>query len=176
MTTAKIVLIGPESTGKSTLTSQLAEYFHAPFVAEFARDYLENKAEPGYELQDLEHIARQQIILTRKALAANPKLLFCDTDLVTLHIWSLDKFDQVIPFVEEQLEAQKANLYLLCKPDLAWEPDPLREDSNRRQELFEWNAWVLKELHANVAEVSGQGNERLKNAVEAVETYLTNKS
>jgi nicotinamide riboside kinase len=99
------------------LARDLAEHFHAPCVAEYARHYLEQKGEHSYDLADLETIARQQVAQIQRALSANPKVLFCDTDLVTLHIWSLDKFDQTIPFVEEQLQQQKADLYLLCKPE-----------------------------------------------------------
>jgi NadR type nicotinamide-nucleotide adenylyltransferase len=172
MATAKIVLIGPESTGKSTLTRELAEHFNAPFVAEFAREYLENRTELSYEFHDLEHIARQQLAVTQKALAAKPNLLFCDTDLVTLHIWALDKFDKSIPFVEANLISQKADLYLLCKPDLAWQPDPLREDSNRREELYNWNLWLLRELNAQFVEVEGQQKQRVNHAVAAIKKFL----
>jgi NadR type nicotinamide-nucleotide adenylyltransferase len=170
--TVKIVLIGPESTGKSTLTKQLAAHFNAPFVEEAAREYLEKRPKPGYELSDLEAIAKQQLANTHKALETKPKLLFCDTDLVTLHIWAMDKFDARIPFIENNLVAEKSDLYLLCKPDLPWEIDPLREDSTRRDELFEWNAWVLEEMTANVVVIRGSGEARLQNAINTVNEFL----
>ena len=173
MATVKIVIIGPESTGKTTLTQQLATHFNMPFVPEYARIYLEQKANPGYELSDLEAIAKTQIALTEGELTKAPKLLFCDTDLVTLHIWALDKFDRPIPFVESALSVQKANLYLLCKPDIAWQPDPLREDATRREELFEWNAWVLKSINAQYHTIEGAGNARFQQALQVVNDFLT---
>lgn len=172
MATVKITIIGPESTGKTTLTQQLATHFNVPYVQEYARLYLEEKATPGYEFSDLEAIAKQQVALTEVELAKNPKILFCDTDLVTLHIWALDKFHKPIPFVEAQLESQKANLYLLCKPDIAWQPDPLREDATRREELFDWNAWVLESINAHYHTIKGEGHGRFKKAVEVVSEFL----
>lgn len=172
MRTAKIVVIGPESTGKSTLAKQLSEYYKAPFVAEFAREFLENKAESVYEFEDLETIAREQVSRTNIALAAKPKLLFCDTDLVTLHIWALDKFDKKIAFVEENLVPQKADLYLLCAPDISWQPDPLREDSTRRDSLFEWNYLALKSIEANLEIVSGEGEIRLQKAIQYINNFF----
>lgn len=172
MATVKIVILGPESTGKTTLTQALAKHFEAPFVAEYAREYLAQKADRAYELKDLEAIGKGQVKAVQKALALNPPILFCDTDLVTLHIWSLDKFDQAIPFVEAHMKTQQADLYLLCKPDLKWEYDPLREDANRRDELFDWHLWVLKSMNALFIEIAGQGEKRTACAISAVESHL----
>ena len=172
MATVKIVIIGPESTGKTTLTQQLALHFNAPIVAEYAREYLNHKKISAYELSDLEAIAKHQILQVHHALQGKPNLLFCDTDLVTLHIWALDKFDIAIPFVEENLATEKADLYLLCKPDLPWEADPLREDSTRRDELFNWNAWVLNSINANIKIVQGVGEERFNCAKKYVNEFL----
>jgi len=171
--TVKIAVIGPESTGKSTLVKQLSAYYGAPFVAEYAREYLDARPEKIYELADLEIIAREQVARTSIALAANPKLLFCDTDLVTLHIWALDKFDKKIAFVEENLLPQKADLYLLCAADIAWQPDPLREDSTRRDFLLEWNIQLLGALNAKVEMITGEGKTRFLNAKKAVEKFIS---
>ena len=175
MATAKIVLIGPESTGKSTLAKQLAEHFDAPFVSEVARDYLESRPEMGYEWSDLEKIARLQVKAIKEAVDLNPPILFCDTDLVTLHIWSLDKFDAAIPFVEEHLSKQPANLYLLCKPDIPWESDPLREDATRRDELYIWNRWVIREMNAAYVEIEGLQNHRIQQAIKVVEEFIAGR-
>ena len=175
MATVKIVIIGPESTGKTTLTQQLAAHFKAPYVPEYARTYLEQKPQAGYELADLEAIATQQLALMEVALQNQPQILFCDTDLVTLHIWALDKFDRPLKQVEEALLMHKADLYLLCVPDIDWQSDPLREDANRRDELFSWNAWVLESLGANYFMVEGAGEKRLQNAINHVLHFLENK-
>ena len=175
MVTVRIVIIGPESTGKSTLTKQLAAHYNAPYVEEFARTYLEARKESSYEWKDLEAIARGQMARIEEAMTKAPKLLFCDTDLVTLHIWSLDKFDKPIPFVESLLAQHKPHLYLLCKPDIAWQPDPLREDATRRVALFSWNAWVLESINANYQMVGGTGDARFKNALSHVNRLLTTR-
>ncbi len=117
--TVNITLIGPESTGKTTLARQLADHFQGTFVSEFARAYLEARTDHVYEFSDLEAIAKGQLQALRNAKQDASNLIFADTDLITLHIWALDKFDRPIPFVEEALEAEKADLYLLCKPDIA---------------------------------------------------------
>lgn len=174
MATAKIVLIGPESTGKSTLTKQLADHFNAPYVEEVARAYLEERSDPSYELRDLERIARLQANAIQEAVDLSPAVLFCDTDLVTLHIWSLDKFDTTIPYVEQQLTEQPADLYLLCKPDVPWESDPLREDATRRDELYIWNRWVVREMNAAYVEIEGLQNQRIEQAIKAVKDFIKN--
>jgi NadR type nicotinamide-nucleotide adenylyltransferase len=168
----KIAIIGPESTGKSTLVQHLATHFNAPFVPEFARMYLETNGQLAYEFADLEAIALGQITAMAAAEKAADKLLFFDTDLITLHIWALDKFDKPIPFVEGNLEKLKANFYLVCTPDIPWQPDPLREDATRRDLLFEWNMHVLEALGANAAVISGMGDARLESAITAVSNFL----
>jgi nicotinamide riboside kinase len=105
----KIAIIGPESTGKSTLVQLLATHFNAPFVPEFARTYLKKKHPPNYDFADLEAIARGQISAMAEAEKRAEKRVFFDTDLITLHIWALDKFGKPIPFVEANLKKLKAN-------------------------------------------------------------------
>jgi NadR type nicotinamide-nucleotide adenylyltransferase len=168
----KIAIIGPESTGKSTLVQLLATHFNAPFVPEFARTYLKKKHPPNYDFADLEAIARGQISAMAEAEKRAEKRVFFDTDLITLHIWALDKFGKPIPFVEANLKKLKANFYLVCKPDIPWQPDPLREDATRRDLLFEWNMHVLEGLDANSAVISGMGDARLKSAITAVSKFL----
>ena len=108
MDTVKIVILGPESTGKTTLTKSLANHFQAPYVFEYAREYLEAQESKPYELSDLEAIARGQVNAVQAKMENSPPLIFCDTDLITLHIWSLDKFDRTIPFVEQNMKAQQS--------------------------------------------------------------------
>lgn len=173
---SKITIVGPESTGKSTLCQALATHYNAPFVAEYARTFLEEKNTKVYQLSDLETIAKTQVAITQKVWSKHPPLLFCDTDLVTLHIWALDKFNQAIPFVEAHLQAEKADLYLLCKPDIAWQPDPLREDAHRREALFFWNAEVLQAINAEYEVVSGSGKDRLAHAIHFVDNFLAHNN
>ena len=173
--TVKVAVIGPESSGKSTLVQNLAAHFNSPFVSEFARTYLEGKRSPAYDFSDLEAIAHGQLEAMNEASTRADKVVFFDTDLVTLHIWALDKFNKPIPLVEENLRNAKADLYLVCKPDIPWQPDPLREDSLRRDDLLAWNLDVLKSLEAQAEIITGTGAARTDMAITSVERFLEKK-
>jgi len=140
-------------------------------VAEYAREYL---ADIGlnYSAFDVEMIAMGQIeaILSYKHLEV--PLLFVDTDLVNLHVWAKDKFDTDITFIEENLYVQKADLYLLCAPDLPWQPDGLRQDEHRLQSIYEAHKRTLKAIGARFIEISGTGELRTKAALDAVTMFL----
>jgi NadR type nicotinamide-nucleotide adenylyltransferase len=170
--TVKIAVIGPESSGKSTLVQHLAAHFSAPFVPEFARAYLEGKGSHAYDFNDLEAIAQGQLAAMNEASTRADRVVFFDTDLVTLHIWALDKFNKPIPLVEENLRNAQADLYLVCKPDIPWQPDPLREDSLRRDDLLAWNLEVLKSLGAQAEIITGTGEARTNMATQSVERFL----
>ena len=126
----KIILTGPECSGKTTLCNQLKMYFKLTANKEFARSYLE-KLNRKYVKKDLTFIAKKQLESER-----NKVLL--DTDLITIKIWSEYKYNQCDPWILEQIEQQKSKnrIYLLCKPDIPWEADPLRENPSNRAELF----------------------------------------
>ncbi len=132
----KIVLTGPESSGKTTIAKRLAMDFDAPLVTEYARTYLEVLNRP-YQQSDLKIIAQGQVAAEKKAAAKNPHLLICDTDLWTILIWSEEKYNQVDPYISTILNQQKTNLYLLLQPTLPWRYDPQRENPTDRDRLFQ---------------------------------------
>ncbi len=162
----KIVLTGPESCGKTTLARQLATHFNAPFVEEYVREYFEKKGTPQYNAADLTKIAKGQIKAEKKALAIvnqqvmqkekakKDAFIICDTDVLTIKIWSEEKYgrcdDSIIQgfqmsnskFQRSKRHVQTSNfklqtIYLLCSPEgIAWEADPLRENPNDRDRLF----------------------------------------
>lgn len=120
------MIIGPESTGKSTLATDLAAHFGEPWVPEFAREYLE-KLNREYQFEDLSEIGKGQIRLEDElALGAN-KLLFVDTDLRVIKVWSEHKFDKVHNWILEEIERRMYSKILITDVDLPWEADPLRE-------------------------------------------------
>lgn len=122
----RILIIGPESTGKSTLATDLASHFGEPWVPEFAREYLE-KLNREYQFEDLSEIGKGQIRLEDElALGAN-KLLFVDTDLRVIKVWSEHKFDKVHNWILEEIEKRMYSKILITDVDLPWEADPLRE-------------------------------------------------
>jgi len=127
----KIIITGPESSGKTTLCKALSKHFNLPFSKEYAREYLE-KLNRNYNQDDLLKIAKGQLKSEQ-----NTQLL--DTDLITIKIWSEYKYGSCDNWILDQIEKQKTEkrIYLLCKPDIPWEADPLRENPNDREELFE---------------------------------------
>ncbi len=163
----KIVVTGPESSGKSTLAKQLASHFNSDWVAEYARDYLNNLQRPYNEL-DLIEIAKGQINLEKEKEANSADLLFYDTDLLTIQIWSDHKYGRCDLWILEQYANRTKDLYLLCKPDLPWEPDPLRESPNQLNELFNIYKENLKALKVDFEIVDGVGEQRLKNAINLI--------
>ena len=157
----KVVITGPESTGKSVLTRQLGFSYHAPYEIECARDMLV----PGvpYDFEELREIASLQFHQRNKQTPFDPKnpLLFCDTDAVVFQIWSLEKFGRELPEATEDLKLFPAALYLLCRPDIPWEPDPLRENPHDRERLFNRYRHYLEKHRLPYRIVEGQNEERV---------------
>ncbi len=141
----KVVLFGPESTGKTTLSRQLSEYYQAPWVAEYAREYLQSKYDETKEVctyEDLILIAKGQMRLeneaVKKAELTGSNLVICDTDLLETSVYSAVYFDgKIDPVLQEAVANNAYNLYLLTYIDTPWEPDDLRDKPNERQEMFE---------------------------------------
>lgn len=167
----KIVLTGPESTGKTTLAEQLATAFEVEWLPEFAREYIGNLERP-YIFEDLKKIAKGQIDAEVQFLAEAKKqqseLIFFDTDLITIKIWSDDKFGKTEEWILNQIQNRSYDFYLLCKPDLDWEFDPQREDANRLNELFEIYKKELIALKKPFAIIEGQGSQRLEKAMKTI--------
>ncbi len=138
----KVIVTGPESSGKTSLSHILADYFDVPLVEEYAREYLGKKETPQYKQADLIDIAKGQIALEQDAIRkAQKSLVMCDTDLLTIKIWSMEVFGQCDAAIEHlYLNSLKnfSTLYLLCSPEnIPWEFDILRENPHDRDRLFQ---------------------------------------
>ena len=165
----KIIVTGPESSGKTTLCKSLSEHFNIPFVEEFSREYLNNQS--GNSTQsDLVRIAKGQLLKEQ----INEEILICDTDLITIKIWSEYKYGSCNNWILEQIEKQKTKnrFYLLCKPDIPWETDPLRENPANREELFKIYQEELEKLHHNYFIVEGTEDERIVKCVSSIKKLL----
>ena len=129
----KIIITGPESSGKTTLSKNLSQYLNSKLVNEFARDYLAKKNNT-YNFENLLEIAKNQYKIENQ----KSKLIVCDTDLLTIKIWSEYKFGKCDSWILDKINTQKKEqrIYLLCKPDLNWEYDPQRENELDRDKLF----------------------------------------
>ena len=174
----KIVVIGPESTGKSTLTSELAKHYDTYSCPEYAREYLHNNG-VKYDYRDLEKIALGQIALEEsyieKATKENKQKLIIDTDMYVMKVWCEYVFNNCYPFILEAIEKRKYDMYLLCDIDLPWTQDEMREypDEGPRKELFAIYKEILINQSTHWAIISGSGSERLTNAIDAIDKRLT---
>lgn len=164
----RIVIIGPESTGKSTLTKQLAGHFDTAHVEEYAREYLHGIGRP-YTQPDLLEIAKGQILLEDTAAkhAAN-NLLFCDTDLHVLKVWSESKYGTCDEWILQQIARRRYDFYILTDIDMPWEDDPLREHPQPEMRAHFFHIYKDIVLHSGVGFmiVKGDARERLHQAVE----------
>lgn len=173
----KIVIIGPESTGKSTLCSQLAAQYKTLWCPEYAREYL-LKNGTNYTYEDLLTIAKGQLELeeqyTKQALEVNQSVLFIDTDMYVMKVWCEFVFGKCHQYILDKIAARKTDLYLLCNIDLPWVKDELREypDLGTRAKLYEIYKDILTSQNVPWIEVSGDYGERLQIAISAVDNIL----
>ncbi|MGB3780598.1 MAG: ATP-binding protein [Tunicatimonas sp.] len=162
----KVVVTGPESSGKTTLAQALAAHYRVPWVAEYARTYIEQLTQP-YQEADLLAIARGQVQREDEQAQTHPHLLICDTSLLVISVWSRYRYGRCHPWIKDQLDQRPVNHYLLCSPDLPWQPDPQRENPNDRSELFVRYEEALREKPHTI--VFGQGRARLDAATNAID-------
>ena len=162
----KIVVTGPESSGKTTLATALASHYQAPWVPEYARTYLDQLNRP-YQEEDLLLIAQGQMRQEEEAARRCPPLLICDTSLVVIKVWSDYRYGRCHPWIEEQLNQRSVDSYLLCRPDLPWEPDPQRENPRTRDVLFTLYQKALSSS-AHVT-IEGESSQRLKLATHLID-------
>ncbi len=163
-----IAILGSESTGKSLLAQQLAAYFSAAFIPEFAREHPEHLL-ADYTSDDVSDIAQKQWMSVKQS---NAELLFEDTEQINVKIWMEEVFGFADPKILDRIENDSPDFYLLTLPDIPWIPDPLRVNPGKREYLFELYKAELLIRRIPFALISGYGNERLKNAIIAVEDYL----
>lgn len=168
----KIALTGPESTGKSTLSSQLANEFGTLSVPEYARTYMSALHRP-YNFQDIEIIARKQVELGNQLLSRSRQFLFFDTHLIIIKVWFLLLYKDYPVWIDEELRRKSIDLFLLCNYDLPWEPDPLRENGGEmRRILFNIYKNELEYYGYPYIIISGSEGERFNHAKEAVSNFF----
>jgi NadR type nicotinamide-nucleotide adenylyltransferase len=168
----KIAVVGPESTGKSTMSAYLADYYHTVWVPEFAREYCEKLTEPP-TWQDEVNMFYGQLALESEYLPKANQLLICDTTFITVKIWSDYTFGRSPQEVLDELPKHPYQLYLLLDIDLPWEEDPLRDFPHLREHFMEIWHKELKELNANYIVISGEGTDRYNMAVSAIDQFIS---
>jgi nicotinamide riboside kinase len=163
-----IGVTGPESSGKTTLATELSIVLEGVLVPEYSRMYL-GQMGPSYTFEDIIHISRGQVGLENRALHSTNRPIVSDTSLEVLELWSRERFNRVSKELEAWRE-RPVDCYLLCKPDLPWEEDPLRENPFDRDRLFEQYLGMLKAQGKSVHIVSGQADARLQSALNFLKT------
>jgi len=167
----RVAIVGPESTGKTWLAKKLANHYNTKMVSEFAREYFNNK-EYQYSPDELVDIAKGQLENEEVVAMLSNGILFCDTESIVMKIWSKVVFDFVPDWIEKQVSEHVYDLYLLCYPDLEWEPDPLRSNPHNRQFIYNLFVKELEENNFNYKVVKDIGDRRIKNAVNFVDELI----
>lgn len=157
----RILIAGPESTGKTLLARRLAEAYQTTWAPEYARAYLETLGRP-YAEDDLLHIARGQLLLEDFQAQFARRILPCDTGMLVMKVWSEFKYGRCHPWILEQLQQRSYGLYLLCGTDVPWAYDPLRENPGEREELYAIYKRELEQLGVPFTELRGGVEERLE--------------
>ena len=166
----KVVITGSESSGKTTLAIDLAAHYQVSWVPEYARTYIDHLNRP-YQENDLLAIAQGQVQQEDEAARSRPKLLLCDTSLLVIKIWSDYRYGRCHPWIEEQLAHRPIDHYLLCRPDLPWQPDPQRENPHNRDELFILYQQALPTESSTIVE--GDQAQRTEASIEMIDYLLS---
>ena len=166
--TRKICLVGPESTGKSTMTKMLAKYFDTSYIHEVARDMMDTSYTCTYE--DMARIAKAQAHGARNRVGTANKVIFCDSDLLTTKVYSKYLFGKVPRFPKWVQEVNKYDLYLFMEADVPYVQDGTRLGAHTRPELRELFFKAVVKSKVPYAVITGADwKHRFKAAVQAVE-------
>lgn len=163
----RISITGPESTGKSTLSAELAMALDTVWVPEYAREYL-NKIGRPYEEADLLEIAKGQIAAEDGMVQQAHRFLICDTDLIVIKIWSEHKYGRCHPWILEQIERRKYALTVLTYIDIPWEEDPMREHPDLRAYFYELYKNTLTSMGIHFIEAKGDLRQRVSQSLKAI--------
>lgn len=163
-----IVITGAESTGKSTLTENLAKHFNVPFIPEIAREYVENL---GYKYNyiDIENIARIQIEQLKNLEDSNAEYIFLDTWLIVTKIWFEFVYQKIPDWLLDEIKKTRIDLFLVCDIDLPWIADPVRENGGENRKILQ-NKYIenIIEYNFDYKIVSGFDDNRINNALKFI--------
>ena len=177
----KVVLFGPESTGKTSLSMELASKYNTFWCQEFARDYLflKNKIEHRVEkgivsiYEDIEPMAIGQISIEDHFASLGKSIIFYDTNLLTNLIYSDYYFGKHPAWLSETLQDRQYDLYLLLSIETPWVYDPLRDRPEAREVMYALFKTELVKRNQRFEEIKGLGQERVDNAINVVSDFLT---
>ena len=176
----KVVLFGPESTGKTTLSRQLARHYSSVWVPEYAREYLQDKwnnERKTCEPKDLLPIAIGQMQLENHLAKKTDTVLICDTDLLETKVYSEAYYSGTCdPILEKYAVNNSYDLYFLTYIDTPWEADDLRDKPHERERMFNAFESALKMHNKKYVLLKGDKKERLETAINYIDDLLQNKT
>ncbi len=164
----KVGITGPESSGKTTLAKYLSNILNASYIPEYARLYLEENG-PIYTEDDVINIAHKQIELISSACSP---IVICDTECLVLNIWMDFKYQHTPVFVTDSIKNNICDIYILCKPDIPWEDDILRENPNDRDVLYNLYKQYLNNYNLNYIIVQGNFDFRIQESIKFIKSNL----
>ncbi|MBQ0734590.1 AAA family ATPase [Aquimarina celericrescens] len=175
----KIVLFGPESSGKTTLSKQLAEHYQCEWVPEYMREYLQEKWDKYSEVcsyEDLLPIAEGQIKLENEYSKKTNKLLICDTNLLELKVYAKVYFEGKVPKILNKISQENVyDLYLLTYIDTPWIADDLRDRPHQREEMFLTFKASLDQYNLPYIVLKGDKVSRLEKAIQTIDELIEQK-
>ena len=164
----RIVITGPESTGKTTLSKQLAEKYNTVWIPEFAREYAKD-IQGEFTYNDVVDIARIQLVQEIEVEHLINKIVFFDTSLIITKVWLDVVFKKHPQWLDDLIKIEEADLYLLCAPDIDWVADPLRVNGGtKRNILFDRYFQELENYGFNYKIIAGKGQKRLNSCIEYI--------
>jgi len=168
----KVAIIGPECTGKTTISEQLANYFKTIWIPEFAREYIQN-LNRAYNYEDVEFIGRKQIEQLNATYDLTNKFIFFDTDLIITKVWFQVVYNKIPNWIDDAIMASNIDLYLLCNIDLPWITDKVRENGGEmREKLFLMYKNEIEAFKIPYFIVKGEEKLRTENAINFIENYF----
>ena len=166
-------MLGAESTGKTWLCENLARHYNTVWVPEYAREYFNDSDIYNYTLEDLVKIAMKQMLMEDTGAKKANSLLFCDTNLITLKIWAELEFNSCPEQILKGLRTRNYDLFLLTENDVEWQVDPLRQNKHSRDKLLRLNKEEVIAAGKPYFVINGEGDKRLKNAVDAINSVYS---
>jgi NadR type nicotinamide-nucleotide adenylyltransferase len=172
MSINRVVITGPESTGKTSLAVQLASHFKTVWIPEYARDYITSLGRK-YNFSDVEHIAREQVRREKNFRSQANGFLFYDTYLVVTKVWFKVLYGHYPLWIDNAIQDSLIDLFLVCDTDIPWIPDPVRENGGEmRGRLLAMYQDEITSLGIPWKMVSGIDDQRLCSAINILRNHF----
>lgn len=168
----KVVVTGPESTGKTSLSMMLASHYETVWVPEYSREYVASLGRK-YNYHDVEHIAREQVRRGKEYISGAKRFIFFDTHLVVTKVWFRVVYDRYPEWIDDAITGSCLDLFLLCDTDIPWITDPVRENGGEmREKLLEMYKEEITSFGFPWELVSGKDNSRFHSAIKILNTHF----